>query len=77
MPDQKQDDAEKQRRRVFIDSLGRDRVQRQLGLTPPAITNAISRGLPPGWFPVIEKMCREDGRECPLCLFNWRKDSAA
>ena len=61
----------KQERREFLDSLGRTRVMDRLGVrSPAAITNAIRLGLPAKWLPVIEDLCREDGRDCPRTLFN-------
>ena len=74
----REQERRRKQRREFIDSLGRERVQRRLGLkSPSAITNAIFRGLPAGWLPPIEAMCAEDGRECPRHLFNVRRADAA
>ena len=56
------------------EALGRDRIQRELGLTPASLTDAIADGkFPARWYARIKALADADGVALPLALFSWRK----
>ena len=63
---------------VVLAALGRLRVRLRLNLSQSSLTDAIADGkFPAPWYAPMKALADEKGVELPLCLFNWRKDSAA
>lgn len=62
-----------------LDALGRDAVRDRLNLTPSSLTDATRDGalFPARWYAPMKALADERNVELPLCLFNWRKDTAA
>jgi len=52
--------------------LSRGELQKKLGVTPPAVSNALKKGVfPSRWYLVMDRMCSEAGVNCPRSLFDF------
>ena len=56
----------------LIESIGVHRLRAKLGVGETAILNAKKKPLLPGrWYAPVKELREEDGRDCPIELFNW------
>lgn len=56
--------------------LGQKQIALALGVGATAVNNAVVRGVfPATWFPVIRKLCADEGIECPETAFNFKLPS--
>ena len=61
--------------RAIVEQVGRDAIIKRVGVTSPAITNAINEDMfPAAWFEEMESLCAEDGVICPRSLFAFRRN---
>lgn len=58
----------------IVNEIGRPRICENLGVTEPAISNAIAQGyFPANWYPSLRDLGRSQGVAIPEELFNWKK----
>lgn len=63
---------------AICDAIGRTRLQAALGVGKTAISNAVVENrFPSSWFDVVDRLCREDGIDCPREFFAFRRGDAA
>jgi hypothetical protein len=57
----------------ICDALGRKEIERQLGVSKAAVSNAVSKGFfAASWYAVISDMCGYQGIACPNDLFSFK-----
>jgi len=62
----------------ICEAVGRKKIERSLGVSRAAISNAVSEGkFPPGWYGVMRKLCKQARVECPMDLFKFRAPADA
>lgn len=60
----------------FIDHVGRQKFEAELGHTPQVVTRAIRKNtMPAHWFRDVRDWCVANGFSCPEHLFQWSRPS--
>lgn len=60
------DDAHK-----IISTLGRAEIALAVGRSEASVKLAITKGMSPSWYSVVEEMCAQVGIACPRGAFNF------
>lgn len=59
--------------RAFFERLGRPRIWAETGIRQQELWRAAKKNeIPSSWYDAIEKLCIDDGIDCPRRFFNFK-----